>query len=190
MNIRPKSLALVIVARVLTMTLAMALLQGCTAGAPQYAAPAHTPPAATTTAQGDAALDAQRPAAALEKGRIEVTGVWRGESSAECGMLLPDDTRCGAVNDITLTLLQQGAKVSGFYKCSYGNMDCRNGNDTGKVALGTMGTNLLQMRVMMPDGSDCIFNGRPTGNAIEGSYLCLQGGGLIERGIWRAGRNY
>jgi hypothetical protein len=36
---------------------------------------------------------------------------------------------------------------------------------------------------MMPDGSDSIFNGRPKGNAIEGSYLCLQGGGLIERGI-------
>ena len=190
MNIRPKSLALVIAARVLTMTLAMASLQGCTAGAPQYATPAYTPPAATTTAQGDAALDTQRPAAALEKGRIEVTGVWRGESSAECGMLLPDDTRCGAVNDITLTLLQQGAKVSGFYKCSYGNMDCRNDNETGKVALGTMGTDLLQMRVMMPDGSDCIFNGRPRSDAIEGSYLCLQGGGLVERGIWRARRSY
>jgi hypothetical protein len=190
LNIRPKSLALVIAARVLTMTLAMALLQGCTAGAPQYAAPAHTPPAATTAAEGDAALGAQRPAAALEKGRIEVTGVWRGESSAECGMLLPDDTRCGAVNDITLTLLQQGAKVSGFYKCSYGNMDCRNDNETGKVALGTMGTDLLQMRVMMPDGSDCIFNGRPRSDAIEGSYLCLQGGGLVERGIWRARRSY
>jgi hypothetical protein len=40
-------------------------------------------------------------------------------------------------------------------------MDCRNDNETGKVALGTMGTDLLQMRVMMPDGSDCIFNGRP-----------------------------
>jgi hypothetical protein len=49
---------------------------------------------------------------------------------------------------------------------------------------------LLHLRVMMPDGSDCIFNGRPKGNAIEGSYLCLQGGGLIERGIRRAGRNY
>jgi hypothetical protein len=126
----------------------------------------------------------------MEKRQVDVTGVWRGKSWAECGMLLPDETRCGAVNDITLTLLQQGAKVSGFYKCGYGNMDCRNGNDTGKVALGTMGTNLLQMRVMMPDGSDCIFNGRPMGNAIDGSYLCLQGGGLIERGIWRAGRNY
>ncbi len=168
----------------------MALLQGCTAAAPQYAESTYTPPVATAPAQGDAVKDAQRPAAAPEKGQTDVTGVWRGKSSAECGMLIPDETRCGAVNDITLTLLQQGAKVSGFYKCGYGNMDCRNGNDTGKVALGTMGTNLLQMRVMMPDGSDCIFNGRPTGNAIEGSYLCLQGGGLIERGIWRAGRNY
>jgi hypothetical protein len=181
LNIGPKSLALVVVT---------ALLQGCTAGAPQYAESPYTPPVATATAQGYAIKDAQRRATPLEKGQVDVTGVWRGKSSAECGMLLPDETRCGAVNDITLTLLQQGAKVSGFYKCGYGNMDCRNGNDTGKVALGTMGTNLLQMRVMMPDGSDCIFNGRPMGNAIDGSYLCLQGGGLIERGIWRAGRNY
>src|ERR1700688_1775477 len=108
MNIGPKSLALVVV---------MALLQGCTAGAPQYAESAYTPPVATTAAQGDAVKDAQRPAAPLEKGRTDVTGVWRGKSSAECGMLIPDETRCGAVNDITLTLLQQGAKVSGFYKC-------------------------------------------------------------------------
>jgi hypothetical protein len=35
-----------------------------------------------------------------------------------------------------------------------------------------------------------MFNGRPKGDAIEGGYLCLQGGGLIERGIWRARRNY
>lgn len=181
MNIRSKCFTLVA---------AISLLQACTAGAPQFAAPEHNPPASTTTAQGDAAMDAQRPAASLEKGQIEVTGVWRGNSSAECAMLIPDETRCGAVNDITLTLLQQGAKVGGFYKCSYGNMDCRNGNETGKVALGTMGTYLLQMRVMMPDGSDCIFNGRPKSDAIEGSYLCLQGGGLIERGIWRARRSY
>jgi hypothetical protein len=168
----------------------MALLQGCTAGAPQYAASAYTPTAATAPAQGNAATDAQKPAAPLEKGQIDVTGVWRGQSSAECATLIPDQTRCGAVNDITLTLLQQGAKVSGFYKCGYGNMDCRNGNETGKIALGTMGSSLLQMRVMMPDGSDCMFNGRPKGDAIEGGYLCLQGGGLIERGIWRARRNY
>jgi hypothetical protein len=177
------------------MALAMALLHGCTAGAPQYAESAYTPPAAAATAQADTVKDAQMPGAAQEKGQpekgqIDVTGVWRGKSSAECGMLIPDETRCGAVNEITFTLLQQSAKVSGFYKCSYGNMDCRNGNDIGKVALGTIGTNLLQMRVMMPDGSDCIFNGRPKGNAIDGGYLCLQGGGLIERGIWRAGRSY
>jgi hypothetical protein len=174
----------------LTLVIAMALLQRCTAGAPQYAESEYAPPVATATPQDKAVKDAKRPAAARGKGQIDVTGVWRGKSSAECGMLIPDETRCGAVNEITLTLLQQSAKVSGFYKCSYGNMDCRNGNETGKVALGTMGTELLQMRVMMPDGSDCIFNGRPKGDAIEGGYLCLQGGGLIERGIWRAGRNY
>jgi hypothetical protein len=181
MNVRPNSVTLIF---------AVLLLQGCTATAPQHAAPAYEPPAAAAAAQGDAAMHAQRPVATVGKGQIDVTGIWRGETSAECAMLIPDETRCGAVNDITLTLLQDGAKVNGLYKCAYGNMDCRNANETGKVVLGTVGTGLLQMRVMMPDGSDCIFNGRPMSDAIEGRYLCLQGGGVIERGIWRARRSY
>jgi hypothetical protein len=168
----------------------LGLLNGCAASSPQHEAATRAPPVTTATVQGDTGAAKEGPAAALEKGHIDVTGLWRGKSSAECSMLIPDETRCGAVNDITLTLLQQGAEVRGFYKCGYGNMDCRNGNETGKVALGTMGVGLLQMRVMMPDGSDCIFNGRPRSDAIEGSYLCLQGGGLIERGIWRARRSY
>jgi hypothetical protein len=181
MNIRPIRISLIV---------AIAFLQGCTAGAPKYAIPTNTSSGTTGIGQGDTAQNHQNPAAASQKGQIDVTGVWRGKSSAECGMLIPDETRCGAVNDITLTLLQQGAKVSGFYRCGYGNMDCRNGNETGKIALGTIGTALLQMRVMMPDGSDCIFNGRPDRDAIRGNYLCLQGGGLVERGIWRAARSY
>ena len=63
-------------------------------------------------------MDAQRSDATLEKGLIDATGVWRGESSAEYVTLMPDATR---------------SRVH---------------------------------------------------------YLCLQGGGLIERGIWRARRNY
>ncbi|HLK80846.1 MAG TPA: hypothetical protein VKT99_05025 [Xanthobacteraceae bacterium] len=131
-----------------------------------------------------------RPPPSAAHGQPEVTGVWRGESSAECGTLIPDPSRCGAVNDITLTLLQEGAKVSGLYTCAYGNMDCRNSNDTGKVAQGTMGPSLLRLRVMMPDGSDCMFNGQLRRDRIAGGYLCLQGGGLVERGIWRASRSY
>jgi hypothetical protein len=66
LNIGPKSLALVVV---------MALLQGCTAAAPQYAESAYTPPVATATAQGYAIKDAQRRATPLEKGQVDVTGV-------------------------------------------------------------------------------------------------------------------
>lgn len=174
----------------LALVITLALVHGCTASAPQDAVPAYASPGSHTTAQGNAVTGEREFPAVPGKGQKEMTGVWRGTSSAECAMLIADETRCGAINNITLTLLQQGAKVSGFYKCAYGNMDCRNGNETGRVALGTMGTDLLQMRVMMPDGSDCIFNGLPKSDAIEGRYLCLQGGGLVERGIWRARRSY
>jgi hypothetical protein len=69
-------------------------------------------------------------------------------------------------------------------------MDCRDQNESGRVADGNMGTKLLTMRVMMPDGSDCIFNGPSKRDRIEGGYLCLQGGGVIERGTWSARRSY
>ncbi len=62
-------------------------------------------------------------------------------------------------------------------------MDCRNSNESSKVAQGTMGTSPLQLRVMMPDGSDCMFNGRLRRDRIEGGYL-------VERGIWRASGSY
>lgn len=188
MKIAPDSLALA-----LATGLAMALLHGCAAGSPSYAEPEYTP-VQPASVQGAAASGAPLSAEAIarnpEKGAIEVTGVWQGQSWAECGSLIPDPSRCGAVNDITFTLLQKDAGVSGFYRCGYGNMDCRNQNETGKIAQGTMGARLLEMRVMMPDGSDCLFNGQPRGDAIEGGYMCLQGGGMVERGIWRARRNY
>lgn len=69
-------------------------------------------------------------------------------------------------------------------------MDCRNSNESGRVARGKMSTSPLQLRVMMPDGSDCMFNGHVRRDRIEGGYLCLQGGGLVERDIWRASRSY
>ncbi len=186
MKIMPDSLALV-----LAVPLAVILLHGCAAGSSPYAESAY---ASSAPVQGAATSGAQSPAAApakdQEKSGIDVTGLWKGQSWAECSTFTFDPSRCGAVNDITFTLLQKDASVSGFYKCGYGNVDCRNQNETGKVARGTMGQSLLKMRVMMPDGSDCLFNGQPKGDAIEGGYFCLQGGGMVERGMWRARRNY
>ncbi len=180
---------------------AMALLQGCAASAPQYveASPALAPAATTEVArqqnagaEGGAVPGVQRAeAAGTDKGDSGVTGVWQGQLWANCNVIMMvDATRCGAVNAITLTLLQKDKQVSGFYRCAFGNMDCLNLNETGKIAAGSMGAKLLSMRVMMPDGSDCLYNGRPLGDAMQGSYSCMQGGGLIEQGLWKVRRSY
>jgi hypothetical protein len=116
-----------------------------------------------------------------------VTGVWRGESSAGCAMT-SDRTRCRAVNEITFTMVQSGSKVTGSYKCAYGNMNCRNMNNTGKIADGNMKKTLLSMRVMMPDGSTCRFSGQPSGDSIKGGYSC-QGAPRGEQGTWEARRS-
>jgi hypothetical protein len=67
-----------------------------------------------------------------------VTGVWQGKSTARCAPT-SERTRCGAVNDITFTLVQRGSEVTGSYKCAYGNMNCRNMNNTGRISNGKMG---------------------------------------------------
>jgi hypothetical protein len=115
-----------------------------------------------------------------------VTGVWQGKSSARCAMT-SDRTRCGAVNDITFTMVQRGSKVTGSYKCAYGNMNCRNMNNTGEIIDGTM-EKLLTLRVMMPDGSSCRFSGQPSGDSIKGGYRC-KGAPRAEQGTWEARRS-
>jgi hypothetical protein len=115
-----------------------------------------------------------------------VTGVWTGKSSARCAMT-SDRTRCGAVNDITFTMVQRGSKVTGSYKCAYGNMNCRNMNTTGEITDGTM-EKLLTLRVLMPDGSSCRFSGQPSGDSIKGGYS-TKGGPRAEQGTWEARRS-
>jgi len=119
-----------------------------------------------------------------------VTGVWVGRSFASCGAFLHERGRCFASQNISFTLVQQEATVTGFYKCSYGNTACLNLDELGKVRDATMGVRLLSMRVMMEDGADCIFHGFPQGDRMAGGYMCLQGAGIIEQGDWQALRAY
>jgi hypothetical protein len=137
-----------------------------------------------------AALSACAVAAYAQESKQEspgVTGVWTGKSSARCAMT-SDRTRCGAVNDITFTMVQRGSKVTGSYKCAYGNMNCRNMNNTGEITDGTMEKTLLTLRVMMPDGSSCRFSGQPSGDSIKGGYSC-KGAPRGEQGTWEARRS-
>ncbi|HZO82419.1 MAG TPA: hypothetical protein VFB33_12065 [Candidatus Binataceae bacterium] len=180
----------------------VALLQGCAANAPQYAeeppssAPVSTgqavpQSAATGGDQGGALHPVEATSPGVPREDAGVTGVWQGQLWANCNVIMMmDETRCGAVNAITLTLFQKDTEVSGFYKCAFGNMNCLNMNETGKIARGSVNAKMLSIRVMMPDGSDCMYSGRPVGDAMQGSYTCMQGGGLIEQGLWKARRSY
>jgi hypothetical protein len=127
-------------------------------------------------------------------GPNDVTGLWQGQSVANCQGINPFsmNTRCHAINDIDLTLIQEGKKITGFYKCSVGNMDCRNQNDSGTVGAGEMrDKNRVSLRIAMPDGSSCIFNGAMISpNKLSGSYSCYEGGGLAEQGAFGVSRNY
>ena len=96
--------------------------------------------------------------------RPNVTGVWLGRSEASCGAFLHERGRCLAMQNITFSPIQdEQSTVSGYYKCSYGNSVCLNLNELGKVRYAKIDSGVLSMRVMMEDGSDCIFDGFSAG---------------------------
>jgi hypothetical protein len=118
-----------------------------------------------------------------------VVGVWEGMTVAVC----PGSpaNRCNAQQKVTITLVEgPKSKLSGAYKCAYGNMNCLNMNQTGKVVDVKMTGRLLRLRALMPDGMSCLFNGRVTGDNINGGYSCNAGASLRERGSWRAHRGH
>jgi hypothetical protein len=120
----------------------------------------------------------------------DVTGVWVGSSIANCTTLFHQSGRCLAQQKIGFTLLQDKSEVSGFYSCGYGNQNCLNEDERGRVVAASMEERLLSMRVMMDDGMDCIFNGIPLGDRLGGAYICLQGAGIMEKGRWAVQRSY
>ncbi len=116
-------------------------------------------------------------------------GVWQGSTLANCSMSLPD--RCNAQQNVTITLLEgPDSKLTGTYQCSYGNMDCYHMNQTGKVSYVSLNGARMNIRVLMPDGTSCIFTGYNANQAVNGGYSCYAGGPRIEQGSWRARRSY
>ncbi len=121
----------------------------------------------------------------------DATGLWQGTSTAGCMPLQPNPRRCNAVVKITLRIFQQGSALSGDYTCATGTMVCRNTNTTGVIAHGEVRDNdFVALRVMLPDGSSCLFNGRRARDAMTGTYFCMQGGGYVENGRFAVERSY
>jgi hypothetical protein len=118
-------------------------------------------------------------------------GVWQGTTLASCAAFAHLPSRCNAEQKVTITLLQgPDAKFTGRYTCAYGNMDCYDANYTGKVIDAGMNGARLNIRVIMPDATSCIYTGINVNQTINGGYTCYQGGGLIEQGSWLARRSY
>ena len=146
-----------------------------------------SPPGAASAVAQPAADQSGPPGGRADRG---VSGVWQGISVSNCIGQPSDPGRCAAMQSITLTMFQQGAEVTGFYKCAYGTQVCRHLNETGVIRNGKVNGTLLMMRVMHEDGSMCFFTGRPAGNRFNGGYECLQGGGIIEQGRFQTLRTY
>jgi hypothetical protein len=123
-----------------------------------------------------------------ENPALDVTGKWQGDTVTTCGEMLLEQGRCNAVERITFTLFQDGSDVSGVYTCAYGTMICRNMNEHGRVVSSSLNGALGRLRVILPDGSSCIFNGTFQSQSVVGGFGCYQGGGLLERGSWQAAR--
>jgi hypothetical protein len=160
------------------------MLAGCAAGEPQQNTPSNAEPVAQASPGADAG-------AAHQAG---FSGLWEGTSTSSCMPLQPDAMRCNAVVNITLQMFQQGSALTGHYTCTTGTMVCRDSNSTGTIADGRVRAAGVDMRVMMPDGSSCLFNGRSSAdssqNKLIGSYFCMQGGGYIEQGRFQVERSY
>ena len=170
-----------ILRRRLALTLAI-VIWGC-AGVHQAGDAALKPPGGSERMIAQAA-----PAKGVKN--LGVSGVWQGISISNCEIDPADPGRCNAEQRITLTMFQQGSEITGFYKCAFGNQMCRHLNESGVIRNGSMQRSRLMMRVMHEDGSMCFFTGRPDGNSFEGGYECLQGGGIIEQGVFQTQRSY
>lgn len=176
MTIRHKALRAVLV-------LLAAIFAGCSA-APPPEAPILSAPSPVSSETAAPQHRESKPDA--DRG---VTGVWHGTSTAFCPFfVLPG--RCAAVQNIKFTMFQRGSKITGFYRCATGTAVCLNLNETGVIKSGKITGPRIFFRVMMPDGSSCIFTAVPAGERMRGGYSCYQGGGLLEQGKWDASRSY
>ena len=165
----------------LLIILVVGLISGCASDHDTYS----TSSAAKSSAVGSPET-AIVPAADSE---TMFAGVWQGSTLADCGVSSSFPSRCNAEQNVSIRLAQgPNSKITGRYTCSYGNMDCYDLNETGKVIGVSINGARMNIRVIMPDATSCIFTGLNLDQAINGGYTCYQGGALIEQGSWRARR--
>jgi hypothetical protein len=86
-----------------------------------------------------------------------------------------------------LQLTQQNNRLKGNYTCAFGTMICRHGgaDNTGSVVSGRISENQIRLSVMIPaDVSHCYYSGVISATTMHGTYMCFNGGDLVEEGTW------
>lgn len=127
-------------------------------------------------------------APANESANAPLTSDWAGTSKVLCGARTSDFRRCNAQQKIKFNLVQTGINLKGTYECAYGNQTCRGSQNKGTVTRGTLDGTHLEMVVTTPDKSNCRYRGVLTNQLGKGTYKCVGGSELEERGTWRIQR--
>lgn len=181
MNSRP--LLVKRIAAPLIGALLAACVQGCASTRAANELTFSTAPPATAAAPSETPARSRKPGASA-------VGVWEGTTLVtNCPVSLP--SRCNAQQRVSLTVIEgDKAKLTGYYKCAYGNMTCYNLNESGKIIDGSLRDSRLTLRVLMPDGTSCFFSGNVAADAVVGGYSCYVGGSLLEQGSWQAKHLY
>jgi hypothetical protein len=118
------------------------------------------------------------------KASYNLVGVWFGTLGVSCvGSCLREP-------EISFTLFQQQAGISGFYRCWWGSNECRDPDEGGSVTIPDPQSAPLLIRVTSKEGSRCLFQGLPYGDEIEGGRICFSSRGSISNGRWRVQRAY
>ena len=152
------------------------LIVGCGAGGSQENVSPSTSPAVTVSA------DSQRR-------RLQTGSLGRGRERPLLAARARLPGRCNAQQKISITLREgNNSTIAGSYTCAYGNQNCLRQNDSGTVTDVRLADSRITFRVIMSDGTSCIFNGSVASNAITGGYSCYSGGSLLEQGGWAAHR--
>jgi hypothetical protein len=132
-------------------------------------------------------ITAMAPAAGLAAEKV--TSHWAGTTRARCGIGVTDHRRCGALQNITLTFVQQGSKILGSYTCAFGNKNCRGMQEVGTIIDGSLTGERIEFAVMTPDRSTCRYTGLLANDSGKGNYNCKGGSELGERGSWNIHRS-
>jgi len=92
------------------------------------------------------------------------------------------------IRKITLRIDQSRSGLTGEYNCEAGNTFCRNMDSRGIISGSVAGDTIGMTITMLPDTSQCFYNGRASQSSMSGTYHCVQEGALVELGGWQVKR--